>query len=85
MMWFMLGAAIGGLGVLTQWWTVNRIQAGRPGWTLAWAGGSAVTRMVLTAGLLFVAFRQGLAPGLACLAAWWLARWLALGRVLGEK
>jgi len=73
--WLLTGGALGILNFVTQRWTVARLHPSAPRRAVAWAVGGALLRWALTAGLLFVALRQGAWPALLAFAGLWLARW----------
>ena len=79
--WFGLGIGLGGLIGLTQWWTVERVEAKRPFYTLILVIVGFVGRWLLTAVLLLQAIWQGVASVAALLVGLGLVRWMLLARL----
>ncbi len=73
--WLLTGGAIGILNFLTLCWTVAHFRPDAPRHAVAWAVGGALVRWSLAAGLLIIALRHGVLPGLLAFAGLWLGRW----------
>jgi hypothetical protein len=76
--WFPIGLIVGTLSGLTLRRTVGRL---RPDTSLAafpLVALGFLLRLALSAGLLTVALRRGVAPGLLAFVGLWLARWITI-------
>jgi hypothetical protein len=73
-----LGLIAGVAGVYSQKRTVSALSPANAELALALVVGGAVFRLVLFLLMLLLAFRQGLAPGLAGLFGLLIGRWLIL-------
>ena len=73
--WLAVGMVVGVVQVLTQWWTVNRLQPDTPLAAVKWTVVGALGRLTVTAVLLLVALSYSIAAGLLAFFGWWLGRW----------
>jgi FtsH-binding integral membrane protein len=73
--WFLFGAVLSAVKVLTLLWTVNRIHPNAPYQAVVWAMGGAIMRWLLVTSLLLSALQQGIVSALFAFAGLWLARW----------
>jgi len=75
-LWFLAGALLSGLLLLTQALTVARLHAHTaPRALMARVVAGVLFRWMLIASLLIVALRQGVVPGLWAFAGLWVMRW----------
>ena len=83
--WLLPGALAGVAHVLLLRLAVRQLNPGASWPAAAGFAASALLRVALAAGVLFLALRQGLAPVLFALAGLWLARWPLLFRYSGVR
>jgi len=74
-LWFLAGAAIEVLNMLTRKWSVERLGSLA---SAAWLAGGAVLRLVLTSAIVVLGFRQSPASGVAALAGYVCCRWIMI-------
>jgi hypothetical protein len=74
-LWFLAGAAVEVLNTLARKWTVDRLQDTVP---VGWITGGFVLRLVVTSGILVLAFRHEATSGVAALAGYLLCRWVMI-------
>jgi hypothetical protein len=76
--WLLCGWAVGSLAVAAIAWTVGQLRPGQPREAVALVLGGGLLRWVLASGLLLVAWRQGILPGMLALTGYWVGRWGAI-------
>jgi hypothetical protein len=74
-LWLLAGGVVGGLSMLSLWWTVTQLRPTTPGRAALLALGGTILRWGLAAGLLIAALQQGIGTALLAFAGLWVARW----------
>ncbi|MGC9332579.1 MAG: ATP synthase subunit I [Anaerolineae bacterium] len=77
-LWFVAGSALGVVHIVTQQWTIRRLEDRSVGGVLLLSGGGMLLRLGLAAGLLLAALQQGIVPALAAFGGLAVIRWLLL-------
>jgi hypothetical protein len=80
-LWFVAGAAIEVLNAWTRRWAAEQLAPERRAASVGWFVGGFVLRVVLTAGVLVLAFRHSLASGLAAWLGYYVCRMVLIGRL----
>lgn len=73
--WFVVGMAVSVVQVLTQWWTVNRLQPDDGMAAVRWTMAGSLGRLLVTTVLLLTAFSYNITAGLLAFSGWWVGRW----------
>jgi hypothetical protein len=73
--WFIVGVAVSAAQVLTQWWTVNRLQPGAQFAVVQWTVVGVLGRLLVTAVVFLVALSDSITGGLLAFCGWWVGRW----------
>lgn len=73
--WFVAGIAVGLAHVLTQWWTVNRLQPGSGLAAMSWMMAGILGRLAIAGVVLLLALSASVSAGLLTFGGWWLGRW----------
>lgn len=77
-LWFLAGTILGAVHIVTQQWTIRRLENSSVAGVVLLSGGGMLLRLALAAGLLLAALQQGLVPALAAFGGLVIARWLLL-------
>ena len=80
-LWFFAGAAVELFNAWTRRLVVERLAPERRARSLGWFAGGFVVRVVLTAGVLALAFRYSLASGLLALLGYYVCRMVVTWRL----
>ena len=83
-LWFLAGAAAELFNAWTRRLLVERLDPERRARSVGWFVGGFVVRVVLTAGVLALAFRYGLASGLTALMGYYVCRSIVTWRLAGR-
>lgn len=70
-----MGIMVSVVQVLTQWWTVNRLQPDAGLAVVGWIMVGALGRLLVTAVLLLIALSHNSTAGLLAFSGWWIGRW----------
>lgn len=91
-LWFLAGVATEVFNAWTRHLLVGKLDPERRARAVGWFAGGFAVRVVLTAGVLALAFRNGFASGMMALLGYYVCRaavtwWLTgrLGRLSGES
>lgn len=80
-LWFLAGAAIEVLNAWTRRWTAEWLVPGRRARSVGWFAGGFILRVVLTAGVLVLAFRHSFVSGLVAWLGYYVCRTVLIFRV----
>jgi hypothetical protein len=80
-LWFLAGAAIEVFNAWTRRWAAERMSPAKRAQSIGWFAGSFFLRVVLTAGVLFLAFRHGFVSGLLALVGYYVCRTILISRM----
>ena len=80
-LWLLAGAAAAVLNAWTRRQAVERLAPERRAVSVGWFIGGFVLRLVLTAGVLFLAFRQSFVSGLMAWLGYYVCRMVLIARL----
>ncbi|MCR4405803.1 MAG: hypothetical protein NUW24_02615 [Anaerolineae bacterium] len=84
-LWLCAGGAVGAFNALILWWTIACLRPESAGRALVGTWGGALVRLAAASGVLAVALRQGIVPGLLVFVGLWLTRWVVAGCSMLER